>query len=118
MRLVYLAPVPWSSFAQRPHFMARYLLNNGFSEVVWVDPYPARLPQWTDLFRSWSLHDQGTPLEKNLQVIKPNFLPIDPLPFGFQINKNIFDHKIVNKLIALILENKSVVGIGKPSGLA
>lgn len=118
MRLVYLSPVPWSSFAQRPHFMVRYFLDNGCDEAIWVDPYPARLPRWTDLRRSWALHRQGTPLEDGLKVMAPRFLPIDPLPLGYLVNKHIADRGFVALLRGLIREKDCILGIGKPSGLA
>ena len=118
MRLVYLSPVPWSSFAQRPHFMVRYFLDNGCDEAVWVDPYPARLPKWTDLRRSWSLHSQGTPQEDGLKVIGPRFLPIDPLPLGYRINKYIVNPGFVASVNRLLSERDCLLGIGKPSSLA
>lgn len=98
--------------------MIRYLLNNGFDEVVWVDPYPARLPTWSDLHRSMKLHDQGTFAEVGINVLKPNFLPIDPLPGGYWLNAHLAHPQIVQHLRSLLSTKEYVLGIGKPSCLA
>ena len=50
MRLLYFAPVPWDSYEQRPHYFARHWLDLG-GAVLWIDPYPSRLPRWNDLRR-------------------------------------------------------------------
>ena len=31
--------------------MVRYLQTRGVTRVVWIDPYPVRLPSWRDLRR-------------------------------------------------------------------
>lgn len=118
MRLVYLSPVPWSSFAQRPHFMVRYFLRQGFQEVVWVDPYPGRLPKWQDFHRSKSLHDQGTPIEPGLKIIKPRFAPIDPLPGGYWLNSHLSHRRLVDDIKNRLSLKECILGIGKPSSLA
>ena len=52
MRLLYFSPVHAGSYAQRPHFMVRAWLEWGVESVLWVNPYPCRLPQWQDVRRA------------------------------------------------------------------
>ena len=65
MRLLYFSPVPAGSYAQRPHFMVRAWLDWGVESVLWVNPYPCRLPQWRDVRRllpaGRSRHAAGPP---------------------------------------------------------
>ena len=49
MRLVYLSPVSWHSFAQRPHELVRQFHAATQAPVLWVEPYPTRLPVLADL---------------------------------------------------------------------
>jgi hypothetical protein len=49
MRLIYLSPVAWNSHIQRPHQLVEWFHNETAGEVLWVDPYPTRLPLWRDL---------------------------------------------------------------------
>lgn len=44
MQLVYLSPLPWDSFSQRPHQFVEWFHNKHGGEVLWIDPYPTRLP--------------------------------------------------------------------------
>ena len=59
MRLLYFSPVPAGSYAQRPHFMVRAWLEWGVESVLWVNPYPCRLPRWQDLRRAGGLRRPG-----------------------------------------------------------
>ena len=52
MRLLYVSPIHAGSYAQRPHFVVRSFLEHGVESVLWVNPYPCRLPQWRDLLRA------------------------------------------------------------------
>lgn len=118
MRLVYLSPVPWDSFAQRPHMFVRWFQEASCGQVLWIDPYPTRLPSWKDL---WKLgnerrgHEQDVP--QWLRVIVPRCLPIEPMPASGLINKPFWEHTL--REIALFSSDApTVIGIGKPSELA
>jgi hypothetical protein len=51
VQLIYLSPVPWASFRQRPHEFAEWFHRRLRARVLWVEPYPVRLPRWSDLSR-------------------------------------------------------------------
>ena len=52
VNLVYAAPVPYSSFAQRAHQFVAFYNRNGGGRTLWIDPYPSRLPRLADLRRN------------------------------------------------------------------
>jgi glycosyltransferase involved in cell wall biosynthesis len=114
-KLVYFSPVFWSSYKQRPHFVIEKFLQQGY-EVLWVEPYPVRLPRLEDFFRSGKIHQQGTPLEKNVSLIKLPALPIEPLP-GINILNQVLLCEPLKKLNAWLQEG-TILGIGKPCKLA
>ncbi|WP_090881775.1 hypothetical protein [Nitrosovibrio sp. Nv6] len=117
MRLIYLSPVPWNSFSQRPHELVRYFHSFTNGEVLWVDPYPGRFPALSDLLnqrpKSGSM-DCNIPTW--LTVIRPKALPIEPLPFSDAVNRLLWDH--VELTADCFADNSTVLGIGKPTTLA
>lgn len=118
MRLLYFSPVYASSYAQRPHFMVRAWLESGVESVLWVNPYPCRLPRWQDLCRSRSLDDQGTPLDPRIRVLNVPALPIEPLPLGGWMNRQWSWKNPWRELEEFAAAGPTVFGIGRPSGLA
>ena len=90
---LYFSPVPAGSYAQRPHFMVRAWLDRGVESVLWVNPYPCRLPRWQDLRRRRGLDDQGTPLDPRVRVLDVPALPIEPLPLGPWLNRRLLWRK-------------------------
>lgn len=118
MQLIYLSPVPWSSFSQRPHELASYFHSRTGGQVLWVDPYPTRFPSLEDvLHRPADSHDVGNPVPNWLTVVKPNVLPIEPLPFSFAINR-WFCRKSIAVIERFAKKDRTVLGVGKPSSLA
>lgn len=118
-RLVYLAPVPWWSFTQRAHEFVRYFRAVSRGEVLWVDPYPTRLPSLKDIVRP--RQDQSNSREKGgnwFQVIAPKALPIEPLPLGKAINRRLFWKGVIRRVHAFASGAKCILAIGKPSALA
>jgi hypothetical protein len=89
MRLLYFSPVHAGSYAQRPHFMVRALLDLGIDSVLWVNPYPCRLPRWQDMRRPGRGSDQGTQLDPRIHVLNVPALPIEPLPLGPWLNRRL-----------------------------
>jgi hypothetical protein len=87
MRLLYFSPVQAGSYAQRPHFMVRALLDWGVESVLWVNPYPCRLPRWDDLRRRGDCGEQETRLDPRIHVLDVPALPVEPLPFGPWLNR-------------------------------
>jgi hypothetical protein len=129
MRLLYFSPVPAGSYAQRPHFMVRAWLAWGIESVLWVNPYPCRLPRWQDLRRKGNLHDQGTPLDPRVRVLDVPAMPIEPLPFGSRLNRVVFERHAWREIERFAFgeaetsggndrKTDLLLGIGRPCSLA
>lgn len=119
MRLIYLSPVPWASFAQRPHKFVQWYHERTGETVLWVDPYPTRLPQWADLARLRSSFGSqqlnSTPVW--ITVLKPGALPIEPLPGSGWINEKIW-RRLFQEIDGFVEGAQILLAIGKPSILA
>jgi glycosyltransferase involved in cell wall biosynthesis len=117
MRLIYLSPVPWCSFSQRPHELTRYFHSRTGGRVLWVDPYPGRFPTLSDV---WTLRPRTGGLECDiptwLTVVRPKALPIEPLPFSNAVNRLLWGD--VESEVNCFAQNSTVLGIGKPTTLA
>lgn len=117
-RLVYLSPVPWSSFAQRPHKFVTWFHASTGGEVLWVDPYPTRLPSLSDFRRLGVKADREN--ESNpawLSVIRPSVLPIEPLPGSGMVNAMMW-RSLLRMVDVFARPQNCLVVIGKPSVLA
>lgn len=120
MRLVYLSPVPWESFAQRPHKFVEWFHGRTGGTVLWVDPYPTRFPNWKDLRRprspaSSSQRSSTSPTW--LTVLKPGGLPIEPLPGSGWVNGRLW-HRHLQQINDFANQSRTWLAIGKPSVLA
>ncbi|PTR13967.1 glycosyltransferase involved in cell wall biosynthesis [Nitrosospira sp. Nsp2] len=117
MRLIYLSPVPWCSFSQRPHELARYFHSRTGGEVLWVDPYPGRFPTLSDIWaRRPGSGGEECDIPPWLTVVKPKALPIEPLPFSHAVNCLFWSR--VESEVYRFADNSTVLGIGKPTTLA
>jgi hypothetical protein len=116
--LVYFAPVAWDSYPQRPHYLVRHFLASGGSRVIWVDPYPIRLPKLQDVRRIG--RSMRIPLERpaGLAVVRIPTLPIEPLAPGRWLNRGLVASALVRRLRRLVQHCDVVVGIGRPSLVA
>ncbi len=119
MRLVYLSPVPWESFAQRPHKFVDWFHDRTGGAVLWVDPYPTRFPNWKDLRRprSPAPSSQRSCTPAWLTVLKPGGLPIEPLPGSGWVNGRLWQRQL-QQIIDFANQSKTWLAIGKPSVLA
>lgn len=118
MRLIYLSPVPWTSFSQRPHELVSYFHSRTGGEVLWVDPYPTRFPSVADVLRRPLVcNEEDNPIPYWLTLVRPKLLPIEPLPFSFAINRS-FCRETVAIIERFAGKGQTVFGIGKPSSLA
>lgn len=118
MRLIYLSPVPWSSFAQRPHKFVTWFNASTGGAVLWVDPYPTRFPTLSDLRRLGAKADHKSATILNwLSVIKPSVLPIEPLPGSGMVNALMWS-SILSAIDEFARPNNCLLTIGKPSVLA
>jgi len=123
MHLVYFSAVPWASFAQRPHKFIEWLHARGANKVLWVNPYPTRLPELNDFYRIKSSNStqeyqsNNTSTPKWLTVLNPKSLPIEPLLGSKYINR-FFWNDILQKIDVFTQEKECLICIGKPSDLA
>jgi len=119
MRLVYLSPVPWVSFAQRPQKFVRWFNEKTAGEVLWLDPYPSRFPCLQD-FKKFGVSDktESDELESWLTILKPRALPIEPLPASGLINGNLYWSELLKTVKTFAQGQKVLLVIGKPTALA
>ena len=119
MRLVYLSPVTWESFAQRPHKFVEWFHDRTGGPVIWIDPYPTRFPNWKDLYRSNSTDPSGQPSDVPawLNVLRPVSLPIEPLPGSGSINRQLWRPQL-HQIKDFSYHSDTWLVIGKPSVLA
>ncbi|WP_411392382.1 glycosyl transferase [Pseudomonas sp. MPB23] len=118
-RLVFLSPLPWHSFAQRPHKFVDWFRRRTGASVLWVDPYPTRFPRWSDLTRlrvsPVTAASSATP--PWLTVIKPGGLPIEPLPGSGWVNR-FFWRQALSRIDEFVDGSPAWLVVGKPSVLA
>jgi glycosyltransferase involved in cell wall biosynthesis len=118
MQLVYLSPVPWVSFAQRPHKFVEWFRRACGGQVLWIDPYPTRLPSWQDFSRKSDGSSSAIEaLADGISVLRPRALPIEPLPWSGAVNRMIWAD-VFQAVNAMLSTGPTMLGIGKPSELA
>lgn len=123
MRLVYLSPVAWTSFAQRPHRFVEWFHARRGGEVLWVDPYPTRLPQLADFRRIKTEGESEANLAAKasvpawLTILRPRSLPIEPLPGASALNRLLWKD-LLQEIETFVERGECLLGIGKPSALA
>ncbi|MFI0396348.1 glycosyltransferase family protein [Paracoccus jiaweipingae] len=117
--LIYLSPVPWNSFAQRPHKFAAWFHDRHRGRVLWVDPYPTRLPKLSDLRRlsAPATDGGGTPRPDWLQVTGLRSLPVEPLPGAQHLNRQFWRAALAG-MRRFADAGRCVVVTGKPSRFA
>jgi hypothetical protein len=119
MRLVYLSPVPWASFAQRPQKFVRWFHEKTGGEVLWLEPYPSRFPCLAD-FKKIGVSDktEADPHEPWLTVLKPKALPVEPLPASGLINGRLYWSELLDTVTRFAKNQEVLLVIGKPTVLA
>jgi glycosyltransferase involved in cell wall biosynthesis len=118
MRLVYVSPVPWDSFAQRPHKFVEWFQKRTGCEVLWLNPYPTRFPKVSDFKRlSGDQKSTGNPRPDWLTVLQTKALPIEPL-FGSGRVNQIFWRDVFARVANFCSEQPCIIAAGKPSELA
>jgi glycosyltransferase involved in cell wall biosynthesis len=116
MRLIYLSPVSWHSFSQRPHELVRCFQALTGKPVLWVEPYATRFPVIGDLALLRRRAGFTSEVPAWLTVIRPWALPLEPLPFSGRINRLLWQRVIVAARRFAV--EPTLLGIGKPSALA
>jgi glycosyltransferase involved in cell wall biosynthesis len=119
MRLVYCSPIPANAYAQRPHFTVQAWLDLGAESVLWVDPYPCRLPRWNDFRLIRGLKHPTTAIDSRVKVLRVPALPIEPLPGGSWINRRLLWRSVWQKMMDFARDaQQTILGIGRPCALA
>ena len=118
MRLVYFSPVPWASFAQRPHKFVDWFHRRFAGEVLWLEPYPGRLPGIED-FRRPSLGQAALPgvTPSWLRVMPVKVIPLEPIPLLGEVNRWMW-RGVVSRVRTFIHDAEAIVVVAKPSKLA
>lgn len=118
MQLVYLSPVSWSSFAQRPHKFVEWFHASTGGDVLWIDSYPTRFPLFSD-FRRLNSHESNENRTRPpwLRVIKPAALPVEPLPAANLVNAFMW-RSMLKGIDTFSRQKPTLLAIGKPSVLA
>lgn len=118
MNLIYLSPVQWSSYAQRPHKFVEWFHAETQGDVLWIDPYPTRFPLPSD-YRRLNSQQRYKNQEKPpwLRIIKPRSLPIEPLPASGMVNFFLW-RTLFREIDVFSHQKPSLLVIGKPSALA
>lgn len=118
MRMIYLSPVPWASFSQRPHHFVNWYHHQTGAQVLWIDPYPTRLPTLNDIRSKLPVADQhSVTVPPWLHVCKPRSLPIEPLPGSAMLLKRLW-RNLFKETAAFAAAGPCLIGVGKPSELA
>jgi len=123
MRLVYFSPVRWLSFAQRPHKFVEWWRSRGKGQVLWVEPYPTRLPMPVDFRRAGGIERMvpeaaaAVDIPEWLSVLRPQALPIEPLPGARMFNRLLWSGCLA-EIEAFSRDRASLIAVGKPSALA
>lgn len=127
MRLAYFSPTPWNSFHQRPHKFVQWFHSRFQGQVLWVDPYPTRLPGLSDIRRFSLLRrfrsDTSTSPSQTpswLRIVYPKAFPFEPLPFLSPTNHMFWGalHGQIEEFLSVGGIDNSLLVIGKPSLLA
>jgi hypothetical protein len=119
VQLIYFSAVPWASFSQRPHEFAAWAHRRLGARVLWVEPYPVRLPAWQDLNRPRTTPATAQQQPEWLDVIAPSAMPAEPLAPGRFVNRTLFWPGVIRRLRDFAQRDPStLVVVGKPSHLA
>jgi len=116
MKLIYVSPLPWVSFTQRPHEYVEYFHQKTGGDVLWIDPYPTRLPRLSDLIARPATSALTREIPPWLTVIRPVALPLEPIPVVAQLN--LLFWKALFRDVVAFADDKTHITIGKPSLLA
>lgn len=115
MRLVYVAPVPRSSFAQRPHRFVAFFNRHTQGRTLWIDPYPGRLPRLADFGRARPR--TCAHIEEAVEVVSPPMWAADPAMALPSVRR--FAWKPVLERVEAFIDGADwLLVIGRPSRLA
>ena len=118
MALIYFSSVQWTSFSQRPHKFVEWFHKRTQQKIMWIEPYPTRLPRFSDMV---SIGESNRDLVSDkpdwINIIKPRTLPIEPLPGSKYVNGFLW-RTVIRKMERLMDSGSNFFVVGKPSHLA
>lgn len=122
MRLIYLSPVSWDSFSQRPHKFVGWFQQRYHGDVIWIDPYPTRLPRLGDMGRKRSIDRPAASSGQDslpgwLRLHTPRALPFEPVPGSSTVNRALW-RPLFAALQDFNAGDDCFIVVGKPSALA
>lgn len=115
--MIYLSPVPWDSFSQRPHKFVEWFHAISGGEVLWVDPYPTRLPCLGDFATRPTPGRRPSRSEAWLKCLTVKALPIEPIS-GLNVVNRYLRRTLVEEINAFANAGPTSLVIGKPSAFA
>jgi len=116
VKLIYFSPVSWNSFTQRPHEFVWFCQEKLGCDVIWIEPYPTRIPKFSDIRRIEAV-EKTAPRDVPtwLTIISPRLFPVEPL--GIIRSINLLSIKRVISALACC-NREDIFVVGKPSLLA
>ena len=115
MRLVYLAPIPYSSSSQRSHHFVDFFNSNTNGGTLWVNPYPGRFPQYTDMRRGrLRVYERA---DESVQVLSPPAWVAEPALRSPLLRKIIWKSAFEH-VAAFVDGSEWMLVVGRPSLLA
>lgn len=115
MQLIYVAPLSWHSFTQRPHKFVEWFHERYDGRVLWIEPYPTRFPNLRDAKRFSKAPDQiYREIPEWLQLVNFSVLPIEPL-IGSELINRFFWRLALSDAIQFSSSAETFIVIGKPS---
>lgn len=98
--------------------MAAAVLAGPVDRLLWVDPYPTRLPRLTDLRRPSDVPRVPDVPITGVDVLSPFALPLEPIGVGRWFNRHTFLSAVRKRIESWLEDDAFAIGIGKPSPLA
>ncbi|MFQ2012679.1 glycosyl transferase [Aeromonas sp. 603607] len=120
MRLVYISPVPWRSINQRPHFFAKMAVKYGVDELLWVEPYPSRFPNFGDLLPGRHAPEpSGLANIEHVEIVSAgSLIPLEPIEILFDFFNGSRINKLINSILDFVGTEEAGIVIGKPCRLS
>ncbi|EKZ95732.1 putative glycosyltransferase [Cupriavidus sp. HMR-1] len=99
--------------------MASAFADADFDSILWVDPYPTRLPNLSDLHRLRGRTSGMARVAAKIELMRTFALPIEPLPLGSFLNHRLCWARARRRLHQFASDSDHcVIGVGRPSALA